>query len=237
VAETYQLSDLRNRPNDPYAGTKYTIVCDLLEREGKLRVIDAGCGSGELSILLAQAGHTVVGFDEQADHIELANERAAEAGVTCDFSVKQIDEFEGDQFDCAVTMDVLEHIEDDAAALAKLVTLVRPGGTIVIAVPAGPWLYGHHDMLLGHFRRYDRPMLRELVRPAGTIEHLRYFGFSVIPVAFAYSRMLDRPYPIESGDVKQSPVRARLLKAVLGLDKHIPMPFGTSLLVKIRVPG
>ena len=70
-----------------------------------------------------------------------------------------IEDFQTDRpFDCVVSTDVLEHIEDDRAAFQKLVDLVAPGGLVIITVPAGQWLFGYHDEQIGHFRR-DRAKL------------------------------------------------------------------------------
>ena len=89
---------------------------------------------------------------------------------------------------------MLEHIADDRAAFAGLVGLVRPGGLVLLTVPAGPWLFGYHDEQLGHFRRYTRSSLRRLVAGACTVDALRYFGFSLVPVCYLYSKLLRRPY-------------------------------------------
>jgi hypothetical protein len=132
---------------------------------------------------------------------------------------------------------VLEHIEDDFAAFEKLVQLVKPGGILLITVPAGQWLYGFHDESLGHFRRYSRRQLARLVSDSCRIEALRYFGFSLIPVCYLYSKLLRKPYPVgESGDSSKNPVAACVLRSLLQLDRLLSLPVGTSLILKARRP-
>jgi len=235
----YQYDDLRVRSEDLYARTKYAIVLDYLSGHRGLRILNAGCGSGELSVELAGAGHDVVGIDPTPEYIDLARANAARAGAgRCRFEVSSIETFVTDRpFDCVVATDVLEHIEDDRAAFARLLTLSRPGGTIIVTVPAGPWLFGYHDEALGHFRRYTRRRLLELPGPGCRVEEIRHLGFGLIPVCFLYSKLLRRPYPVaEAGDARRRPLVAKALRLVLALERALPVPAGTSLIMKaVRV--
>ncbi|HTU17579.1 MAG TPA: class I SAM-dependent methyltransferase [Gemmataceae bacterium] len=235
----YQYQDLLVRSHDLYAAAKYQILLRHLEGERELSILNAGCGSGELSLLLAEAGHRVLGVDPALEYIELARLNADRAGIeSCSFLVASIEEFSSDDvFDCVVATDVLEHIEDDRGAFEKLVRLVKPGGTLLITVPAGPWLYGFHDESLGHYRRYSRRELRRLVSPFCRIEALRYFGFSLIPVCYLYSKLLRKPYPVgASGDAASNPAIAFTLRSMLHLDRLLPLPLGISLILKATRP-
>ena len=71
------------------------------------------------------------------------------------------------RYDAVVMVNVLEHIKDDEAALARLFKLIRPGGHLMILVPALPWLYSRLDELVGHYRRYTRIELLDKVHGAG----------------------------------------------------------------------
>lgn len=235
VTNSYQYDDLLIRSQDQYANTKYQILHRHLKGQKDLHILNAGCGSGELSLQLAAAGHRVVGIDPAPDYIDLARRNAERTGVeNCSFFVSAIEDFTSDEvFDCVVATDVLEHIEDDATAFEKLVHLVKPDGIMLITVPAGQWLFGFHDEALGHYRRYSRSRLRRLVSKWCQVEALRYFGFSLIPVCYLYSRLLRKPYPVgESGDTKKNPIVALTLRSMLGVDRLLPMPFGTSLILK-----
>ncbi len=235
----YQYDDLLTRSQDVYANTKYEILREYLSGHERLEVLNAGCGSGELSLLLARAGHRVLGIDPAEEYVRLAADLAGRAGVpNVSFAVSSIEAFPEDRaFDCVLATDVLEHIEDDGAAFAKLVRLTRPDGLVLITVPAGQWLYGFHDESIGHYRRYSRATLRRLVGGRCRVERLRYFGFSLIPVCYLYSKVLRKPYPVAAaGDSGRNPLLSGAVRALLRLDKNVPLPFGTSLLLKATRP-
>src|ERR1700722_18144676 len=108
----FQYDDLAAKSQDLYANTKYVIVQRYLRGLADLRILNVGCGSGELSLQLAARGHRVLGIDVEPAHIELARKNAARAGspANCDFIAAPIEDFRpGTLFDCVVSTDVLEH--------------------------------------------------------------------------------------------------------------------------------
>lgn len=231
----YQYDDLLSRSQDLYANTKYDIIMTYLGGAKALNILNAGCGSGELCLQLAQAGHHVVGIDPAPEYIQLARANAARSGLdNCTFAVSAIEDFVPDgTFDCIMATDVLEHIDNDRIAFERMIRFVRPGGLVILTVPAGPWLFGYHDEALGHYRRYSRVRLRRLVCDLCHVDTIRYFGFSLIPVCYLYSKLLRKPYPVaQAGNSSKNPVVAMTLKSLLRLDRNLPMPFGTSLILK-----
>lgn len=233
----YQYDDLKEKGDDLYASTKYGIIRDALALHGVLRVLNAGCGSGELSFLLAEDGRMVHGFDPSKEYVALAASRGHVRGVS--FEVNSIEAFASDElFDAVVATDVLEHIQDDQAALAKLARLARPGGLVIVTVPAMPWLFGYHDRMLGHFRRYTKATLRTLIEGAGLrVKKIKYFGFTLIPICILYSKLLKKPYPVSpAGSGNTGRLRQTVLRLLLACDRHIPMPFGTSLIGVFQKP-
>lgn len=230
----YQYDDLLSRSSDPYANAKYTMIRSYLREQSPSRILNVGCGSGELSFLLAADGHTVVGIDPGEEYIALAKKSLPPTfSSRCSFQVSAIESFESaEQFDAVVATDVLEHIEDDARAAQRLSALVKDGGKLVVTVPALPSLFGFHDEQLGHFRRYRAFSLRALFAKTRSLEvlHLRYFGWTLVPVCLLWSKLLRRPYPSSAfGESRRSPIRI-VLRLALSLDKVLPMPFGTSLI-------
>jgi 2-polyprenyl-3-methyl-5-hydroxy-6-metoxy-1,4-benzoquinol methylase len=202
-----------------------------------LSILNAGCGSGELCLQLAHAGHRVLGIDPAPEYIELARENARRCGAdNCQFLVSFVEKMTTrQQFDCVMATDVLEHIEDDRRAFEKMVQLVKPGGLVIITVPAGQWLFGYHDESIGHYRRYSLRTLRRLAADLCHIDDMRYFGFSLIPVCYLYSKILRKPYPVgDAGDSSKNPLVATALRSLLRLDRLVRMPVGTSVLMKAR---
>jgi SAM-dependent methyltransferase len=84
-------------------------------------------------------------------------------------------------------LDVIEHVDDDAAALAELVRVTRPGGIVIVLVPAFAMLWGEWDVALGHRRRYTRPTLLRLVRGAGLeVRHCVYVNTAAFAPVLVY---------------------------------------------------
>jgi 2-polyprenyl-3-methyl-5-hydroxy-6-metoxy-1,4-benzoquinol methylase len=226
-----QYDDFLARSGDVYAQSKYQVLLRWLRGRGRLRILNAGCGSGELSCLLAAAGHQVVGVDPDPTYIQLARERAGNRFPNSTFVVSSIESYTGPgEFDAAVSTDVLEHIEDDRTAFERMTALVRPGGLVLVTVPAGQWLFGFHDKQLGHFRRYNKRSLRQLVSDTCTVQNLRYFGGTLIPVCLAYSKWMRKPYPVAKVGGGTSIV-SRVLNALLAAERRLPLPLGTSVLL------
>ncbi len=226
-----QYDDFLAKSGDVYARTKFEVLLRWLGGRGRQRVLNAGCGSGELSNLLAAAGHQVVGVDPDPTYVNLARERAGDRFPDSTYVVSTIEDYDGPgDFDVAVSTDVLEHIEDDRTAFTRMVQLVRPGGLVLVAVPAGQWLFGYHDEQLGHFRRYNKRAVRKLVSDTCTVKKLRYFGGTLIPVCLAFSKWLRKPYPIAKVGGGTSIV-SRVLNTMLAAERRIPLPLGTSVLL------
>lgn len=228
-----QYADFLAKSEDVYARTKYDILRDWLRGRGRLRVLNAGCGSGELSLLLAADGHRVVGIDPAPEYIQLAHNRAADRFPDTTFLVSSIEDYAGPgDFDAVVSTDVLEHIEDDRAAFNRLVSLVRPGGLVLITVPAGQWLFGYHDEQLGHYRRYSARTLRRLVSDTCCVRKVRYFGCTLIPVCLVFSKWLRKPYPVaQVGAGSKQSLMSRVLRGLLAVERRVHLPVGTSVLL------
>jgi SAM-dependent methyltransferase len=156
------------------------ITCSLLERalpaDGAtqpLKILDAGCGTGAVMKYLARYGE-VTGFDFSAEALKFSRKRGhprlAQASVTAV-------PFADSQFDLVVSFDVLcEHGVDDRLALREFARVLKPGGVVLLRLPAYRWMRGQHDVAVHLAHRYDR---RE------TIDKLREGGFQPVQVSYA----------------------------------------------------
>ncbi len=152
------------------------------------RVLDAGCGSGRNMVELARHG-TVIGVELSDTSVALARERAV--GKVVAGSVLAMP-FADDSFDLAVSLDVIEHLEDDLAALRELRRTVAPGGVLLLTVPAYQWLWSGHDEINHHHRRYTRRSLQRVAEQAGWSQlRTTYFNSLLLPAAILL-RVLDR---------------------------------------------
>jgi SAM-dependent methyltransferase len=132
--------------------------------------------------------------------------------------------------DTVVCLNVLEHIEDDAAAVRDFASVLAPGGRLVLLVPALPALFGTLDVNLSHYRRYDVRGLRDLVSGAGfAVETLRYLNRPGVAGWWLNSRLLKRKI------LPRHQTRAfRLFLPLLRREERRPPSFGMSLLVLAR---
>jgi len=152
------------------------------------RILDAGCGSGRNMVELARFG-TVTGVELSDTSVELA--RARNSGDVVEGSVLEMP-FAADSFDLAVSLDVIEHLEDDLAALRELRRTVAPGGLLLVTVPAYQWLWSGHDVINHHHRRYTRRTLQRVAEQAGWSQvRTTYFNSLLLPAAIVL-RVLDR---------------------------------------------
>lgn len=233
----YKAQDHLLRSRDEYAQGKYDITTRWLARRvrpGQL-LLNIGCGGGEYNATAAAMGLRVVACEPEASAFELAS-RSAPPAPACE--VHQCGLLEIGRHaagaDAIVMHDVLEHIEDDAAAVQAVHALLAPGGVAVISVPAYQWLFGHHDVQLGHYRRYTSGRLRKLFRADFEIEAARYYGAAFIPIALWFSRLSKKGYPI--AETSQGVVH-KLLRMVCQLESRIAMPVGTSVVLRVRRPA
>jgi len=221
------------------------ILSTVLRRELGLqplaRITSVGCGplSGLdwLVPFLAPDGR-VIGVDADLRHARGAPDRclavagSAEAVPLRDASC-----------DLVLALDVLEHLDDDAAGLRECVRVLRPHGLIVVTVPALPSLWGAQDVVSQHRRRYTRATLRDAFGRAGlSPAGLTYFNSLLFPAiaAIRWTRRLWPPAGPVRSDFENSRVGLanRLLAATFGAESHlvgrVPFPLGTSLLATAR---
>ena len=152
------------------------------------RVLDAGCGSGRNMVELARLG-PVTGVELSRTSVSLA--RARLLGDVIEGSVLDMP-FDSDSFDLAVSLDVIEHLEEDLEALRELRRVVAPGGFLLVTVPAYGWLWSGHDEINHHHRRYTRRSLQRAAEQAGWRQtRTTYFNSVLLPVAILL-RALDR---------------------------------------------
>jgi 2-polyprenyl-3-methyl-5-hydroxy-6-metoxy-1,4-benzoquinol methylase len=227
IDDTYTASDHEFRDNDTYAETKYRLTLRWL---GPLREASAlfniGCGHGRFNTLAHEAGYKVNACepDPAASAVAAAN---APEGCTV-YNCGVLDLPNDVRADIVVMHDVLEHIDAEAAAVARVAQLLPIGGRLVISVPALPVLCGYHDEQLGHFRRYGRNSLKTPLSRHFDIERLRYFGMTLIPVTAWYSKVRRVPYPTASAS--GGGLLAGVFRTLCRAEERVPTPVGTSLI-------
>jgi SAM-dependent methyltransferase len=137
----------------------------LMEGRPIGRILEVGCGSGALLSEFAAEGFTTTGLETSGAARELAAAFAANDDRTT--VLAEPDASWSECFDYLFSFEVLEHIEDDVGALCTWSGWLRPGGVAIISVPAHMRLWGPSDVYAGHYRRYSRNGVEDLLARAG----------------------------------------------------------------------
>ncbi len=210
------------------------ILADLIRREAQpppgARILEIGCGTGHNLGMLSGFGHV--------DGLELDDEAAALSERRLGRKVMRsplpaLDEVPGD-YDLIGAFDVVEHIDDDTAALAAIATKLKPGGKFIMTVPAHPWMWTAHDVANHHKRRYSKRALRKLVEGSPMrLDKIGYFNSLLFPIAVA-ERAVSKLRGKDDGDVSLPPAPLnRSLEAVFAAERYLvgrlPLPPGLSL--------
>ena len=147
-----------------------------------------------------------------------------------DLTRLDIPHFRAYGFDTVISTNVLEHIENDVAAVRGITATMKPGATLITLVPAHPLLYGALDKFVGHYRRYTKASLRAALEAGGQeVVEMKYFNRVSALGWFLKFRVL-RSESISEGDVA---IVERLLP-LMKLEKFLPLPFGQSLIAVSR---
>jgi SAM-dependent methyltransferase len=233
-----------------FAGRRCNLAA-VIERLGlppSAQVLEIGCGTGANLGLLARFGRlSAMELDGAALAVarDVAQSTAAAAG--CELRAGALPEpvpFDDGRFDLVCMLDVLEHIADDGAALARAARLLAPGGRLLVTVPAYRWLWSGHDTAHHHHRRYTAGGLAALAQRVGlNVLRLGYFN-TVLLAPIALARLLQRLPGRDGGSDAEMPWPPvnRLLRALFAAERHVLarcfFPFGVSVLAVIeRAPA
>jgi len=227
-----------------FSGTR-ALAARLLERHAPppRDALDLGCGTGLTLKLLGEKGYTPTGLD--ASPLALRHARSA-SGAPCLRGSADRLPLRDASFGLVTALDVLEHLPDDGAALAEIRRVLMPGGTLLVSVPAHPFLFSAHDRALGHVRRYTQKRLLAALATAGfAVRHVTWANASLfLPIALV--RLLRRsprdPGRDEASDLSlpPRPINAAL-RALLGAEASLAsragLPMGLSLFAVAQAPG
>jgi SAM-dependent methyltransferase len=198
-----------------------------------MQILNVGCGTGLISQRLSRFGFPA-GIDLSSEALAFCARNQLDLLTQADGVYLP---FRDQSFDACLALDVLEHIENDALALAEMARVVRPDGIVIITVPAFKWMWSKMDDL-GHLRRYSIEEFKELLGQAGLSPALlTYYNFFLFPLA-VLQRLMER---ISRRDVTSEnfiPSLPRIVNELFYLIfkwertwiEHIRFPFGLSIL-------
>jgi SAM-dependent methyltransferase len=216
-----------------------TLIRRAVRLPAKARILEVGCGTGHNLAMLKKFG-SVEASELDRSARAVANKRLR--GKVKEAKLPDLSMFERNSYDLVALLDVLEHVPDDLASLRAIHRRLRPGGKLLLTVPANPWMWSAHDTAHHHFRRYTKGSLEELFLRSGLeVELLSYFNTLLYPLVAA-ARLVGKVTRSRSADDKLpgdlvNGVLERVFGFEAGLLGRVPMPFGVSLVAIVRRPA
>jgi SAM-dependent methyltransferase len=205
----------------------------------KAKILEVGCGTGHNLAMLKSFGSVDASELDRCARA-VANKRLP--GKVKSAKLPDLSMFTRSGYDLIALLDVLEHVPDDLASLRAIHMRLKPGGALLLTVPANPWMWSAHDAAHHHFRRYTKKQLEELFLRSGLeIQLLSYFNTLLFPLVAA-ARVVGKITRKGSADDKLPSAWVNsTLNAVFGLEAgligRVPMSFGVSLVAVVRRPA
>ncbi len=222
-----------------------SLIDDLLDRflsgtaTSSTQILDFGCSAGGLVYHLQQRGFKAQGADISQEAIDLGRQKyglnlVAMKGNHLDFA--------DNTFDCVVTLDVLEHLEDERWAIAEIGRVLKKDGICIIFVPAFQFLWSTQDEVNQHYRRYSMRTLRSAVDGARTFTVLKksYFNFFLFPfVALVkliarWSKTKNYKSDFELNNTFLNSIFFLIFNFERKLLRYMNFPFGVSALLVLK---
>jgi ubiquinone/menaquinone biosynthesis C-methylase UbiE len=220
----------------------------LLDRHldgGSKRILDVGCGTGNNIRRLGKYGR-VIGLDPSSAALDYCRARLeGSAGLSAGTMARL--PFANASFDVVTAWDVLEHDADPDTCIREVRRVLKPGGIFFASVPAYRFMWGDHDRVAHHYKRYGRNELRKLLRGAGfQIVRLTYLNSLLFPIAFVFRQLKNAigslvPHEPRSDFAGTSPpgvnaLLRRVFEAEGPLVERIDLPFGLTIACLARRP-
>lgn len=221
---------------DRYVGTKGS---------DRRQILDVGCGTGTMLTHLAPYGKAQ-GIDIDEEAVGYCHERGL---LDVRLGAAEKLPFADGSFDLVTALDVVEHLDDDVAALREMRRVLRPGGELLVTVPAHRFLWGDQDEVNLHKRRYVAAEVRDRLTSAGfevqRVSHINAFLFPPIAGIRLLRRLENRirPRTTHKSDFNYPAPRPLnfLLASIFGAEaqivRHTDLPIGVSILALARKPG
>jgi SAM-dependent methyltransferase len=211
------------------------IIADLIRREAQppanAQVLEIGCGTGHNLAMLAGFGH-VEGLELDDEARAISEKRLGRKVMSA--PLPELAGVPDGHYDLIGAFDVIEHIDDDHAAVASIATKLKRGGKFVMTVPAHQWMWTAHDVVNHHKRRYSKKGLKALIDGSPLkLDRIGYFNSLLFPVAVV-ERAASKVRGKEDGDVKLPPAPLnKALEKVFEAERYLvgrlPLPPGLSL--------
>lgn len=235
-ADWWNAEEVNTESDGIWAQTRARNIMQLLNERGIKLMWEVGAGNGNVAIPLKNFGFTVIGIEPLIS----GTRSLAKSGLMAYQGTLSDLALPSSSIEAIGIFDVIEHLEDPSDVLTEIRRVLKPGGVLIITVPANQWLFSDFDISIGHYRRYSRKSLRKLLVDHGFSSiHDKYLFFSLVLPAFLtrtlpyrLGRKRERPKTFKS--VSNATKLLSLLNPVVSklfyLEEKLPLPTGLSLL-------
>ena len=215
------------------------LIARVVKPPKRARILELGCGTGHNLAMLAAFG--AVEASELDDGARaLAAKRFGKP--IRNVLLPDLSAFKAGHYDLIALLDVLEHVADDAGLMEAIRDRLKPGGALLLTVPANPWMWSEHDRAHHHHRRYRKRDIARIARAAGyDIQLLSPFNTLLFPLVAA-ARVAGKLIGSKANDdVLPGAAVNGALRGIFGFERRligrVPLPFGVSLAAVLRRPN
>jgi SAM-dependent methyltransferase len=215
------------------------LIADRVRPRPGARILEVGAGTGSNLAMLQRFGRVdAIEPDAGARALAASRSGVAVGGGSLPDDGKALPD---GHYDMIVLLDVLEHIDDDRAALRLLLAKLAPGGKLVLTVPAMPWMWSLHDVAHHHKRRYTVVTLCQALMESGyRLDHMSHFNTLLFPLIAGIRLWGPRFGRLAADDAMPSRPVNWLLRRIFAAERYFvtraTVPFGVSLLAVAEAP-
>lgn len=217
---------------DLWVNIRLKTIARLIQCQNK-RVLDLGCGTGYTGLYYLE-GNDVIFADldpEAIERLDVPAEKKIIFDATTRWPLRE------NYFDYIFCADLLEHVVDDFGVMKNIHKALRAGGKAIITLPAFNRLYGHHDKLIGHNRRYDRDKFLAISKKAGfQVLSSRYACFLLF-IPFLINQLVFKSNRFYQGRSRLEQRVLPLLEFISDMESKVNPPFGISLIFVLKKTG
>ncbi len=243
-SQSYNSAEVNNEATGFWATARAKAIAEVLGTAGTMTLWEIGAGNGNAAIPLRDLGFDIIPIEP----LKTGAITLVKNGFPAFHSTLENLELPNNSIDTIGAFDVLEHLEKPEILLSEIFRVLKPGGTFVCSVPAYQWLFSDFDISIGHYMRYSRKKLRQLLDSVGLrCESFRFiFGFLVLPAFFLRRipyllgkrrtlRELNFSFGGNSSTINKM---GCILTIVSQFEKKLKLPFGLSLIaVAKKIPN
>lgn len=216
------------------------LLCRYLDPQtGDVKILDFGCGSGILVGELQGRGYNAFGVDVSDEAVEFGRMQGVK---NLDIQSGEFLGYPNDYFDAVLSMDVLEHLEDESWAIKEISRVAKPQGRVIVTVPAYKFLWGIQDEVAHHYRRYNLAEIKQRLVSDGQLKIIwaTYFNtllFPLIALFRLFSRFFGWSGRQSDFDIN-TPLLDKIFFRLFNLERWllriVRFPYGVSILIVLE---